>query len=891
MSFWSGIARGLEAGEAKRERETAREERLASEAKSEQRWQLQWENTLAQQEDSRRRADRAETLSAEALKIQRMVTLGNAMNGPVGSSTSRRSGSGVPSSQDMLNSRNALLTVLGGSDGVSDLPDDQKEFYTAVLADGAASSQAEAFAKANNLNLNEIHTYMQIGAVVEAQGDEGMRNLRNNIADNSIDLSDAESFMKSWRAAKAYVPGFTRLVQTSKVRDLGDDKAEYERVVSNLHAYLSQDLASLKPGEDSSTLIQLGEHLKGNNESKKSAAFTKLFNTYQNSITFDKKNPYFAPFLGAGEVEERLTGSTASSLIDLADNAKSARKSVIRNFNTKQEAEDFFDNGNHVNSFTVGNSPEVYYPNPKKSEIPLGEPTASTTPTGTAATVDVFKDRDGNIASYGALFRGMQNLPEDERAAYAKQFIALENDPALADFVPIAKSFSDDAVGKVYGGAMWALGAYTAGVAKVGNFFTSDTARAARVALNANQQKTKAKEIMAEGIVEHLQELANKNNVSGSFGPGRAEAIKKGLLESNTLDTPVEEALGLSSPAQNPMGYADSPRLSEALSRVPSEVQQAAASILASGNQRDIEQANKELAQEFGQEAADALLRQKDTNRRIAEEDMAMSRPVPQPLDTIAFNGPTSEDRLMGMPVKQAGGFAEVMQNLATASDEEKDAILSKYIGEDGLPINKPDYAGDRLTDTNKRISDEDAAMAVDFPQPLKSLVLKARSSGKEKFQPSTMSATELNTPVIQKALSIVSTAVGPEVAAVLSTGFQPATMGATELNTPAIQQALTVVEEMVGPEVAAIIAVGFKPATMGATELNTPAVREAMANVPAEVKEAIEAVITQGTEAEVEQAKQEVATEFGKEVAAILFDDLKSARGTGKSAMMSGLQ
>jgi hypothetical protein len=243
------------------------------------------------------------------------------------------------------------------------------------------------------------------------------------------------------------------------------------------------------------------------------------------------------------------------------------------------------------------------------------------------------------------------------------------------------------------------------------------------------------------------------------------------------------------------------------------------------------------------------------------------------------------------MPVKQAGGFAEVMQNLATASDEEKDAILSKYIGEDGLPINKPDYAGDRLTDTNKRISDEDAAMAVDFPQPLKSLVLKARSSGKEKFQPSTMSATELNTPVIQKALSIVSTAVGPEVAAVLSTGFQPATMGATELNTPAIQQALTVVEEMVGPEVAAIIAVGFKPATMGATELNTPAVREAMANVPAEVKEAIEAVITQGTEAEVEQAKQEVATEFGKEVAAILFDDLKSARGTGKSAMMSGLQ
>jgi hypothetical protein len=83
----------------------------------------------------------------------------------------------------------------------------------------------------------------------------------------------------------------------------------------------------------------------------------------------------------------------------------------------------------------------------------------------------------------------------------------------------------------------------------------------------------------------------------------------------------------------------------------------------------------------------------------------------------------------------------------------------------------------------------------------------------------------------------------------------------------------------------------GYTPPTMGATEPNTPAVREAVANVPAEVKEAIESVVAQGTEAEVEQAKQEISDEFGEVVAAILFDDLKSARGTGKSAMMDGLQ
>ena len=83
----------------------------------------------------------------------------------------------------------------------------------------------------------------------------------------------------------------------------------------------------------------------------------------------------------------------------------------------------------------------------------------------------------------------------------------------------------------------------------------------------------------------------------------------------------------------------------------------------------------------------------------------------------------------------------------------------------------------------------------------------------------------------------------------------------------------------------------GYIPPSIGGTELNTPAVREAVANVPAEVKEAVESIIATGDEDEVEQAKQEIADEFGEAVAAILFDNVKSARGTGKSAVMDGLQ
>ena len=82
-----------------------------------------------------------------------------------------------------------------------------------------------------------------------------------------------------------------------------------------------------------------------------------------------------------------------------------------------------------------------------------------------------------------------------------------------------------------------------------------------------------------------------------------------------------------------------------------------------------------------------------------------------------------------------------------------------------------------------------------------------------------------------------------------------------------------------------------YQPPTMMATELNTPAVREALSKVPEEVQQAIVSVVTKGSPEDIEQAKQDVTQEYGEAVASILFDDAKSGRGTGKSAMMDGLQ
>ena len=59
-------------------------------------------------------------------------------------------------------------------------------------------------------------------------------------------------------------------------------------------------------------------------------------------------------------------------------------------------------------------------------------------------------------------------------------------------------------------------------------------------------------------------------------------------------------------------------------------------------------------------------------------------------------------------------------------------------------------------------------------------------------------------------------------------------------------------------------------------TELNTPAILQALLKVEEQLGPDVADLITES---------------FGPDVSAILFDDLKSARGTGKSAMMSGLQ
>jgi hypothetical protein len=138
--------------------------------------------------------------------------------------------------------------------------------------------------------------------------------------------------------------------------------------------------------------------------------------------------------------------------------------------------------------------------------------------------------------------------------------------------------------------------------------------------------------------------------------------------------------------------------------------------------------------------------------------------------------------------------------------------------------------------------------------------------------------APALGSAVIQDTPPEVPAEVKEAVEAIVTTG-----------NQDDIEQALAEITAEFGEDMASILFKGYVPPSMGATELNTPAIREAVANVPAEVKEAIESVITQGDEAEVEQAKQEIADEFGEEVAESLFWDALKRRPGNRTQDIPG--
>jgi hypothetical protein len=138
----------------------------------------------------------------------------------------------------------------------------------------------------------------------------------------------------------------------------------------------------------------------------------------------------------------------------------------------------------------------------------------------------------------------MMELPEEQRSEYASMFMQLEDNPDLADAWNViqeeAPGATDWAAGKAFGGAKWALGAFSEGLARAYSYITGDSATAAEQVLRSRENREKAKEIMADGIVQYLQDVANEAGVTGAWGPERGKLLKDSLTSDSTLDKAIE---------------------------------------------------------------------------------------------------------------------------------------------------------------------------------------------------------------------------------------------------------------------------------------------------------------------------------------------------------------
>ena len=243
------------------------------------------------------------------------------------------------------------------------------------------------------------------------------------------------------------------------------------------------------------------------------------------------------------------------------------------------------------------------------------------------------------------------------------------------------------------------------------------------------------------------------------------------------------------------------------------------------------------------------------------------------------------QERMIRLQETSKGPEVPLMPSLGEESSGMPDRSVQEFTREEAESFMgaNPDFRGQLRVD-GQLMSNEGDGPSMTAPEglggPEQDALPEVPAEVKEAIETVVAQGTEAE---VEQATSEIAAEYGEDMAATLFDDAKSARGTGKSAAMDGLQTPYTAPAEVKEE--------GYVPPTMGAAELNTPAVREAVANVPAEVKEAVETVITQGTEEEVEQAKQEIADEFGEEVAAILFDYLKSARGTGKSAVMDGLQ
>ena len=205
MSFWSGMAKGMEAGLAKKEREAEAERDQANVDSNNERQDRLFFYRQAMDERAEARASRQEQLQKEELAIDRtksLVTLG--LGGSSSSLSTKTSGSGKNTTATTIaNNKLKLANRLKDND-FSDPK--VKDYWSTVLSDPSASSKLYEFiteqeSEGNFLSLGEIPGLIEIAHISKGKGVEAKKLLEAK----GVDVNNAEEFMKAISVLGNYV--------------------------------------------------------------------------------------------------------------------------------------------------------------------------------------------------------------------------------------------------------------------------------------------------------------------------------------------------------------------------------------------------------------------------------------------------------------------------------------------------------------------------------------------------------------------------------------------------------------------------------------------------------------------------------------------------------------
>jgi|TARA_B110000881_G_C18600387_1_gene534678 hypothetical protein len=279
----------------------------------------------------------------------------------------------------------------------------------------------------------------------------------------------------------------------------------------------------------------------------------------------------------------------------------------------------------------------------------------------------------------------------------------------------------------------------------------------------------------------------------------------------------------------------------------------------------------------------------------------------PPVVDSAVVEPKVGEPTVVGSVDLTGNTFTTKQMNSLTKEEYLTLAKNNPFIIVDGRTIQSPLYRAEEAAEPLVKTIETNFETVGEL-LPTETEQELGKPASKEGYTPPPMGATELNTPAVREAVANVPTEVADAVIAIVENGTEEEIVQANEevaKEFGAVAAGVlfddakaargtgrsAVMDGLQTPYSVSADEEGYQPTSMGATELNTPAMRKAIAKVPTEVRDAVASLLERGDQEAIDQANEELAKEFGKDVAAVLFDDAKSARGTGKSAVMDGLQ